>query len=94
MSKMKWRRVTIPYMVLALSLTITGCKLIPESKTIDYKSAGKLPPLDIPPDLIKPAIDERYAIPEVASSGSTTFSSYNSVRGKQAQPGHEGHNHG
>ena len=87
MSKMKWRRVTIPYMVLALSLTITGCKLIPESKTIDYKSAGKLPPLDIPPDLIKPAIDERYAIPELASSGSTTFSSYNSERGKQAQPG-------
>jgi outer membrane protein assembly factor BamC len=74
-------------MVLALSLTITGCKLIPESKTIDYKSAGKLPPLDIPPDLIKPAIDERYAIPELASSGSTTFSSYNSERGKQAQPG-------
>lgn len=84
MSKMKWRKVTIPSLVLTLSLASTGCKMIdlfPETKTIDYKSAGKLPPLEIPPDLIQPAIDERYAIPEVNSSGSTTFSSYNNERG-------------
>ncbi|MBX9915669.1 MAG: outer membrane protein assembly factor BamC [Nitrosomonas sp.] len=84
MSKMKWRKVTIPSLVLTLSLASTGCKMIdlfPETKTIDYKSAGKLPPLEIPPDLIQPAIDERYAIPEVSSSGSTTFSSYNNERG-------------
>jgi outer membrane protein assembly factor BamC len=56
--------------------------LFPDTKTIDYKSAGKLPPLEIPPDLIQPAIDERYAIPD-GSSGSTTFSSYNSERGGQ-----------
>ncbi|WP_411172536.1 outer membrane protein assembly factor BamC [Nitrosomonas sp. Is35] len=81
---MKWRKVTIPSLVLTLSLASTGCKMIdlfPETKTIDYKSAGKLPPLEIPPDLIQPAIDERYAIPEVNSSGSTTFSSYNNERG-------------
>jgi len=87
MSKMKWRKVTVPCLVLALSLTNTGCNLFPETKTIDYKSAGKLPPLDIPPDLIKPAIDERYAIPELNSSGSTTFSSYNNERGGQLQAG-------
>lgn len=86
MSKMKWRKVTIPSLVLTLSLATTGCKMIdlfPETKTIDYKSAGKLPPLEIPPDLIQPAIDERYAIPEASSSGSTTFSSYNNERGGQ-----------
>ena len=86
---MKWREVTVPYLVLALSLTNTGCKtleLFSETKTIDYKSAGKLPPLDIPPDLIKPAIDERYSIPELGSSGSTTFSSY-SERNGQPQAG-------
>lgn len=86
MSKMKWRKVTIPSLVLTLSLASTGCKMIdlfPETKTIDYKSAGKLPPLEIPPDLIQPAIDERYAIPEANSSGSTTFSSYNNERGGQ-----------
>lgn len=87
MSKMKWRKVTVPCLLLALSLTSTGCNLFPETKTIDYKSAGKLPPLDIPPDLIKPAIDERYAIPELNSSGSTTFSSYSSERGGQLQAG-------
>ncbi|WP_292995423.1 outer membrane protein assembly factor BamC [Nitrosomonas sp.] len=83
MSKMKWRKVTIPSLVLALSLTNTGCNLFPETKTIDYKSAGKLPALDIPPDLIKPAIDERYSIPELSSSGSATFSTYSSERGGQ-----------
>jgi len=87
MSKMKWREVTIPYLVLALSLTVTGCNLFPETKTIDYKSAGKLPPLDIPPDLIKPAIDERYTIPELSSSGSTTFSTYSNERGGQPKAG-------
>ncbi|MBS0299251.1 MAG: outer membrane protein assembly factor BamC [Proteobacteria bacterium] len=82
---MHWRKVAIPSLVLTLSLTNTGCKMIdlfPDTKTIDYKSAGKLPPLEIPPDLIQPAIDERYAIPD-GSSGSTTFSSYNNERGGQ-----------
>lgn len=90
MSKMKWRKVTIPSLVLALSLTNTGCKMLdlfPETKSIDYKSAGKLPPLDIPPDLIQPAIDERYSIPESNSSSSTTFSAYNNERGGQAKAG-------
>ena len=87
MSKMKWRKVTVSYLVLALSLTNTGCNLFPETKTIDYKSAGKLPPLDIPPDLIKPAIDERYAIPELNSSSSTTFSTYSNERGGQPKAG-------
>lgn len=57
--------------------------LFPETKSIDYKSAGKLPALDIPPDLVQPAIDERYSIPELNSSGSTTYSAYNSERGGQ-----------
>jgi len=80
MSTMKWRKVTIPYLALAMILTITGCNilpnLLPENKKIDYKSAGKLPPLDIPPDLITPATDERYAIPDIDSAGSATYSSY------------------
>ncbi|WP_297324476.1 outer membrane protein assembly factor BamC [Nitrosomonas sp.] len=91
MSKMKWRKVTVPSLVLVLSLTNTGCKMLdlfPETKSIDYKSAGKLPPLDIPPDLIQPAIDERYSIPESnSSSSSTTFSAYSSERGGQPKAG-------
>lgn len=57
--------------------------LFPETKSIDYKSAGKLPALDIPPDLVQPAIDERYSIPELNSPGSTTYSAYSSERGGQ-----------
>lgn len=91
MSKMKWRKVAMPSLVLALSLASTGCKMLdlfPDTKSIDYKSAGKLPPLDIPPDLIQPAIDERYSIPESnSSSSSTTFSAYSNERGGQAKAG-------
>ncbi|MGV8713383.1 MAG: outer membrane protein assembly factor BamC [Nitrosomonas sp.] len=91
MSKMKWRKVAMPSLVLALSLANTGCKMLdlfPDTKSIDYKSAGKLPPLDIPPDLIQPAIDERYSIPESnSSSSSTTFSAYSNERGGQAKAG-------
>jgi len=55
---------------------------MPESKKIDYKSAGKLPPLEIPPDLTRPSRDERYTVPDVATSkGSATFSAYSGERG-------------
>ena len=50
--------------------------MFPETKNIDYKSAGKAPALDVPPDLVQPDIDERYSIPEQSSPGSATFSSY------------------
>lgn len=85
MSKMRWRKATVPLVVM-LTLTGAGCKtidLFPDTKTIDYKSAGRLPPLDIPPDLVQPAIDERYSIPELNAPGSTTYSSYSSERGGQ-----------
>lgn len=56
-----------------------------EGKKIDYKSSGKLPPLDIPPDLTNPGSDDRYAIPDINSSGSATFSVYNQERSGQSQ---------
>ena len=36
------------------------------SKKVDYKSAGKLPPLEIPPDLTRPTADDRFAVPDVS----------------------------
>ncbi len=51
-----------------------------ESKKIDYKSAGKLPPLEIPPDLTSPSRDERYAVPDISPHGSATYSAYSSER--------------
>jgi outer membrane protein assembly factor BamC len=52
-----------------------------ESKKVDYKSAGKLPPLEVPPDLTRPGTDERFAIPPV--KGTATYSEYNRGRSEQ-----------
>ncbi|MCW5597495.1 MAG: outer membrane protein assembly factor BamC [Nitrosomonas sp.] len=68
---------------MALVLMISGCNLIPESKKIDYKSAGKIPPLEVPPDLTAPSADNRYAVPDIASGGSATYSTYNREREDQ-----------
>ncbi|MCK9382163.1 MAG: outer membrane protein assembly factor BamC [Sulfuritalea sp.] len=67
---------------------IAGCSgnILPESKKIEYKSAGKLPPLEIPPDLTQQSRDERYAVPDVsASKGSATYSAYSSERAGQGR---------
>ena len=72
----------------ALALTLlAGCSgnILPDSKKIEYKSAGKLPPLEIPPDLTQPSRDERYAVPDTSARGSATFSAYTSDRSGQAR---------
>jgi outer membrane protein assembly factor BamC len=63
----------------AAALVLGGCELM-EPKKIDYKSAGKAPPLEIPPDLTAPTGDNRYAIPDVGGAGSATYSAYSKDR--------------
>lgn len=75
MTKMRWQYVIVLSMIVMLSVITAGCTMFPEYKEIDYKSAGRLPPLDVPPDLITPAADERYVIPDTVS-GSATFSTF------------------
>lgn len=76
------RFVLVP--LVLLSFALAGCSgTLSDSRRIDYKSAGKLPPLDIPPDLAAPQTDERYSIPE--AGGVATFSAYSRDRG--ARPG-------
>lgn len=73
---------------LLLAGLLAGCSgnILPESKKIEYKSAGKLPPLEIPPDLTQQSRDERYVVPDVSSSkGSATYSAYSSERSGQAR---------
>ena len=70
-------------LVLMLTLAASGCG-ITESKKIDYKSAGKLPTLEVPPDLVSPSTDGRYAIPETEGSGAATLSAYSQER--KAEP--------
>src|SRR4030065_1896003 len=83
MFNMRWRRTVTRCLVLVVTVAVTGCNLmtlLPESKKMDYKSAGKLPPLEVPPDLTSPSTDERYIVPDINPSGSATYSAYNKER--------------
>ena len=60
-------------------------------KKVEYKTAGKLPPLEVPPDLTTPQSDDRYAVPETKPSGTATYSEYSrdkatTTPGPAAQP--------
>ncbi|WIM05675.1 MAG: outer membrane protein assembly factor BamC [Candidatus Nitricoxidivorans perseverans] len=71
---------------LLLAVMLTGCSgPIVESKKIEYKSAGKLPPLEIPPDLTQPTRDERYAVPDISPKGTATYSAYAGERSGQSR---------
>lgn len=62
---------------------LAGCGFM-DSKKVEYKSAGKLPPLEVPPDLTQPNRDDRYSVPDVSPKGSATFSAYSDERTGQA----------
>ncbi len=73
----------IPYRLSMLTaavaaVLVSACSgnILPESKKIEYKSAGKLPTLEVPPDLTQPTRDDRYVVPDVSPKGSATFSAY------------------
>ena len=71
------------------ALLLGGCSTatqILEGKKIDYKSAGQLPPLEIPPDLTTPARENRYVVPE-SGKAATTFSAYDAKRSGQPRTG-------
>ncbi|OGB21937.1 MAG: hypothetical protein A3I66_12265 [Burkholderiales bacterium RIFCSPLOWO2_02_FULL_57_36] len=68
--------------MLALA-SLAGCGSIKSSfgtllepDRIDYKSAGKAPSLEVPPDLTQLQRENRYAIPD-ANRGTATASGYN-----------------
>ncbi len=80
------RTVRTSASLIALSVALAGCSgSLLESKKIDYKSAQKLPPLEIPPDLTEPTRDDRYAVPDVSPRGVATFSAYSNERAAQPQ---------
>ncbi len=69
---------------LAAPALVAGCglgEMLTGGTPVEYKSAGKLPPLEVPPDLTRPGRDDRYAVPDVSPGGTATFSAYNAERG-------------
>jgi outer membrane protein assembly factor BamC len=70
----------------ALALLAAACStdsLVDGSSRIEYKSATKLPPLDVPPDLTAPPRDGRYQVPD-GGRGAATLSGYQAERSQQA----------
>ncbi len=66
--------------IYALALTaLAGCSslssMLEPGAGVDYKSAGKAPSLEVPPDLTQLQRENRYAIPE-ANRGVATASGY------------------
>jgi outer membrane protein assembly factor BamC len=69
--------------LVPVALLAAGCSSVDgllESRKVDYKSAGRLPPLEIPPDLTRPTTDDRFAVPDINPSGSATYSAYSKER--------------
>lgn len=54
-------------MIASCIAAVSACGLIP-SKEVEYKQAKPLPPLEVPPDLITPAVDAGAIMPAVAPS--------------------------
>lgn len=89
LDEMKMRAVA----AVIAAATLAGCSTAQEllegsGKKVDYKSAGQIPSLEIPPDLTVPTRDNRYVVPEV--KGATTLSSYQADRKAQPAPGSSG----
>jgi outer membrane protein assembly factor BamC len=73
------KKVVLPGLLVLLA----GCSLL--ESNIDYKSAGKLPPLEVPPDLTTPSRDTRFTVPE--SGRPATLSGYEAERKDPARAG-------
>ena len=69
----------------ALGACSTTTSLL-EGSRVDYRSAGELPSLEIPPDLTTPARDNRYLVPDTGKS-SATLSGYQADRQQLAKTG-------
>jgi len=69
--------------LLAASSVLAGCQTVSglvDGNRGDYRSSGRLPPLEVPPDLARPAADNRFNVPEVGGSVSATFSEFDKQR--------------
>ena len=79
------RALAVAAVGAAIGACSTATSLL-DGKRVDYKSAGQLPTLEIPPDLTTPARDNRYVVPDTGKS-SATLSGYQADRAQQAKTG-------
>ena len=53
-------------------LLLAGCGVL-SGDNVEYKSAGKVRPLEVPPDLVTPGRDDRFNIPASGSASRAEF---------------------
>jgi outer membrane protein assembly factor BamC len=82
--KFKTHHATRTVALTALALSLAACTTVFESDKVDYRSAKKASPLDIPPDLTQLQKDNRYAVPD--GRGIATASGFQQQRGTPAAP--------
>ena len=91
------KKILTPLLLASLSLGIAGCSSwgslndLLQGEKLDYKSAGKAPPLEIPPDLTSLARDDRYQIPEGARGKPVLATTYD-VAGRESRGTRDGAN--
>jgi outer membrane protein assembly factor BamC len=57
---------------------LSGCGIFGGNKNTDYRSqGGKIPSLEVPPDLTSPVADDRFVIPD--GKGGATYSAYSQL---------------
>ena len=74
---------TSRFALIALVASLAACSVMQGDK-IDYKSAGKAPTLEVPPDLTQLSRDNRYAVPGGAVTASGFQTSATSAPGLPA----------
>ncbi len=68
--------------VIVAAVFVTGCSSLSDRNKVDYRSAKRLPPLDVPPDLVVPRASERYDLP---GQEGATYSDYTRERADAGQ---------
>jgi outer membrane protein assembly factor BamC len=71
----------LPLLALMVSLGLAGCSVL-EPDRIDYKSSGKAPTLEVPPDLTALSRDTRFNVP----GANVTASAYNAGAAQSGVP--------
>jgi outer membrane protein assembly factor BamC len=75
---------------LAVVFALAACSVtqsINDLTKVEYKTASRGTPLEIPPDMVSPRRDERFVVPERAAESTTTYSAYSRDRSAQPKPG-------
>ena len=85
---MQWRKPAVVAAAVAAGVALGACSSMSfeiPTKKIDYKStAVKLPPLEIPPDLVRPGTDDRFVVPD-SPKGTATYSDYSKDQAGRSQ---------